>query len=217
MWTAFSSSPISASWLGGFTVCLSLLVSIGAQNLYVLRQAVQGRHVHACVAWCVLSDAVLIGLGVAGMAQLLDASPALAYYLTLGGAVFLFAYGCFAWHRAVFAPQSGMRVAGRAERGLIGVLGALAIITLLNPHVYLDTMVLIGSIGARQDGWLKAVFVLGAASASLLWFVLLATAGRRLQGVFARPAAWRVLDGLTGAMMFVLAWWVAGGLDASAL
>ncbi len=212
MWTVSSSSSFSASWLAGFTVCLSLIVSIGAQNLYVLRQAVQGRHVQACVAWCVLSDAVLIGLGVAGMARLLGDSPVLAYYLTLGGAVFLFAYGAFAWHRALFVPQAGLQVSGRAERGVMGVLGALAVITLLNPHVYLDTLVLIGSIGARQDGGLKWVFVAGATCASLLWFVLLAVAGRQLQGVFANPRAWRWLDALTGTMMFALAWWVASGL-----
>lgn len=217
MWTAstssFSAASVSASWLAGFTVCLTLIVSIGAQNLYVLRQAVQGRHVRACVAWCVVCDALLVAVGVAGMAQLLGRSPTLAYYLTLGGAVFLFAYGCFAWHRAFFAPQAGLAATGRAERGVLGVLGALAVITLLNPHVYLDTVVLIGSIGARQDGGLKWVFVVGAASASLLWFLLLAFAGRRLQNVFANPLAWRVLDTLTGATMFALAWWVAHSLQ----
>ncbi|MDA8446620.1 LysE/ArgO family amino acid transporter [Paracidovorax valerianellae] len=217
MWTAstssFSAASVSASWLAGFTVCLTLIVSIGAQNLYVLRQAVQGRHVRACVAWCVVCDALLVAVGVAGMAQLLGRSPTLAHYLTLGGAVFLFAYGCFAWHRAFFALQAGLAATGRAERGVLGVLGALAVITLLNPHVYLDTVVLIGSIGARQDGGLKWVFVVGAASASLLWFLLLAFAGRRLQNVFANPLAWRVLDTLTGATMFALAWWVARSLQ----
>lgn len=214
MWTSsFSSAAVSSSWLAGFTVCLSLLVSIGAQNLYVLRQAVAGRHVRACVVWCVVSDALLVALGVAGMARLLGSSPTLAHYLTLGGALFLFAYGVFAWHRAWFAPGGGLDAEGsRAERGVVGVLSALAVITLLNPHVYLDTVVLIGSIGARQDGGLKWVFVVGAASASLMWFLLLALAGRKLKGVFANPTAWRVLDGLTGVMMFVLAWWVGRGL-----
>lgn len=211
MWTSHASS----SWLAGFTVCLSLLVSIGAQNLYVLRQAVNGRHVQACVVWCVFSDALLVGLGVAGMAQVLGSSPTLAHYLTLGGALFLLGYGLFAWYRALLGADTRMDVdAGRTERGLLGVLSALAVITLLNPHVYLDTVVLIGSIGARQDGGLKWIFVVGAACASLMWFVLLAFAGRRLRGVFAKPLAWRVLDGLTGTMMFVLAWWVGRGLWA---
>lgn len=206
------NAAASSSWLAGFTVCLSLLVSIGAQNLYVLRQAVQGEHVRVCVAWCVASDALLVGLGVAGMAQLLGNSPTLAHWLQLGGALFLLAYGLFAWHRAFFAPDAGLDAAGsRVARGVLGVVSGLAVITLLNPHVYLDTVLLIGSIGARHEGGLKWVFVLGAASASLTWFVLLALAGRRLQGLFAKPRTWRVLDGATGAMMLVLAWWVWQG------
>ncbi|MDD2712683.1 MAG: LysE family transporter [Simplicispira sp.] len=211
MWTA----NVSSSWLAGFTVCLSLIVSIGAQNLYVLRQAVSGQHVRACVAWCVLSDALLIGVGVAGMAQLLGRSPTLAHTLSLGGALFLLAYGLFAWWRALAAPAAQTEaVQGSAERGLLSVLGTLAVITLLNPHVYLDTVVLVGSIGARQDGGLKWVFVAGAASASLLWFAGLALAGRRLQGLFAHPRAWRVLDAGTGCMMLALAWWVWQGTRA---
>ena len=203
------TSAASSSWITGFTVCLSLIVSIGAQNLYVLRQAVQGEHVRACVAWCVASDVLLVTLGVAGMAQLLGSSPTLAQWLQWGGALFLLGYGLFAWHRAFFAPGQGLRAGeGRVARGMLGVISGLAVITLLNPHVYLDTVVLIGSIGARQDGWLKAVFVLGAASASLSWFLVLAFAGRRLQRLFANPRAWQVLDAITGAMMFVLAWWV---------
>lgn len=210
MWTA----TISSSWLAGFTVCLSLIVSIGAQNLYVLRQAVSGRHVRACVAWCVVSDALLIAIGVAGMAQLLGSSPALAHYLALGGALFLLSYGLFAWWRVWAAATTSVAPDTNtlAERGLLGVLGTLAVITLFNPHVYLDTVVLVGSIGARQDGALKWVFVLGAASASLVWFAGLAMAGRRLQGLFAKPLAWRVLDGFTGAMMLALAWWIWPGL-----
>lgn len=217
------NSEITASWLAGFGICLSLLVSIGAQNLYVLRQAVNGRHVRVCVAWCVASDALLIGAGVAGMAQVLGARPQLAYWLTLGGAVFLLGYGLLAFWRMVAAPDAQVqsdvdegKAGQRASRSLLGVLGALMAITLLNPHVYLDTVVLVGSIGARQEGPLKWIFVLGAASASLSWFVLLAWAGRRMQKLFARPVAWRVMDGLTALMMLALAWWVWGSLDALA-
>ena len=220
---------MTSTWLAGFTVCLSLIVSIGAQNLYVLRQAVSGQHVRACVAWCVFADALLIAIGVAGMAQVLGNSPTLAYYLTLGGVLFLLAYGLMAlWRMAVApgasAPAGDAGDAGDeagasstfARRSLRGVLGALVVLTLFNPHVYLDTVVLVGSIGARQDGALKWIFVLGAASASLLWFVTLAQAGRRMQKLFTNPRAWRVLDGLTGVMMLSLAWWVYGGLNAVA-
>ena len=99
-----------------------------------------------------------------------------------------------------------------ASRGLLGVISTLAVITLLNPHVYLDTVLLVGSIGARQEGHLKWLFVLGAACASLAWFGLLSFAAQRMRSLFARPAAWRVLDGLTGVMMLTLAWWVWQGL-----
>ena len=210
---------MTSTWLAGFTVCLSLIVSIGAQNLYVLRQAVSGQHVRACVAWCVFSDAMLIAIGVAGMAQVLGNSPTLAYYLTLGGAIFLLGYGLMALWRMATAPDAALTSndepggAQIARRGLMSVLGALVVITLFNPHVYLDTVVLVGSIGARQDGMLKWIFVLGAGCASLFWFVTLAQAGKRMQKLFANPMAWRILDGITGVMMLTLAWWVYSGLD----
>ena len=214
MWT---SSVLSSSWLAGFTICLSLIVSIGAQNLFVLRQAVNRQHVRACVAWCVVSDTLLIGVGVAGMAQLLGRSPTLAHWLSVGGAVFLLCYGLLAWWRVFAAADAQLGTAAQKSgvtRGVAGVVGTLAVITLLNPHVYLDTVVLVGSIGARQDGALKWVFVLGAASASLVWFASLALAGRRMQGLFAHPRAWRALDALTGCMMLALAWWMWSGIGA---
>ena len=213
MWT----TNITASWLAGFTVCLSLIISIGAQNLYVLRQAVRGQHVRACVAWCVVSDAILIGLGVAGMAQLLDSKPDIALWLGWGGVLFLLGYGCFALWRMWMAPDASVVADSTqvASRGLLGVLSTLAVITLLNPHVYLDTVVLVGSIGARQEGALKWTFVLGAACASLLWFGLLSMAAQRMRGIFAKPMAWRVLDGITGVMMLALAYWVWQGLPSA--
>ena len=213
MW---SSSVLSSSWLAGFTICLSLIVSIGAQNLFVLRQAVNGQHVRACVAWCVASDTLLIAIGVAGMAQLLGRSPTLAYWLSVGGAVFLLCYGLLAWWRVFTAADvsPGTAQGSGITRSVAGVVGTLAVITLLNPHVYLDTVVLVGSIGARQDGALKWVFVLGAGTASLVWFASLAFAGRRMQGLFAHPRAWRALDALTGCMMLALSWWLWSGIGA---
>ena len=211
MWT----SSVTTSWLAGFGVCLSLIVSIGAQNLYVLRQAVRGEHARACVAWCVISDALLIGLGVAGMAQLLSRAPHVALWLGWGGVLFLLGYGCFAlWRMACAADSMALADSQQAPRSVLAVLGALAAITLLNPHVYLDTVVLVGSIGARQEGSLKWFFVLGAACASLLWFGTLSWLAQRMRSLFARPVAWRVLDGLTGVMMLVLAYWVWQGLPA---
>ena len=212
MWITETAS----SWLAGFTICFALVASIGAQNLFVLRQAVTGRDVSVCVAWCVFSDALLVGLGVAGMAQLLENMPVLAQALSLGGAVFLLCYGLLAWSRLLpWRGAATVKVAAAAHPpSRRAVLGALAAITLLNPHVYLDTVVLMGSMGARQPGAFQAAFVTGAASASLAWFLCLAFAGRKLQTVFARPQAWRALDALTGAMMLALAWWVWTGAQA---
>ena len=212
MWT----TNMTASWLAGFTVCLSLIVSIGAQNLYVLRQAVRGEHARVCVAWCVTSDAILIGLGVAGMAQLLNSKPDVALWLGWGGVLFMLGYGCLALWRMCNAPDASVVADGAqvAPRGLLGVISALAVITLLNPHVYLDTVVLVGSIGARQEGNLKWWFVVGAASASLVWFAALSFTAQRMRSLFAKPVAWRVLDGLTGVMMLVLAYWVWQGLPS---
>jgi len=206
MWT--SALSLSSTWLAGFTVCFTLIATLGAQNLYVLRQVVKGSHVRACVLWCVVSDILLIGLGVAGMAKLLSHAPELTWYMAVGGASFLVAYGLFAWRRALYGGDAALVTAGRSEHSLLRVLGTLAALTLLNPHVYLDTVILIGSIGARQEGGLKWIFVTGAASASLVWFLLLALAGKRLQGVFAHPRAWRLLDAVTGGIMLLLAWWI---------
>lgn len=210
------TTNFSSAWIAGFTVCASLIVSIGAQNMYVLRQAVQGEHVRACVTWCVLSDVLLVALGVTGMAQMLASYPELAQYLTLGGAAFLLAYGLFALRRMWLAPDAAPQAEQRKSgpRSLMSVLAALAAITLLNPHVYLDTVLLMGSIGAQQQGAGRWTYVVGAASASCLWFVLLALAGRRLKHLFANPRAWRIMDGVTGVMMLCLAWWVASSVWA---
>jgi len=147
-------SNFFAAWLAGFTVCLSLIVSIGAQNLYVLRQAVLERHVRACVAWCVACDVVLIACGVAGMARLLAKRPDWAYWLGVGGVGFMLLYGLFALWRMVSATHTAPSSAasGDGGRSLQAVVGTLAVITLFNPHVYLDTVLLVGTIGARQEG-----------------------------------------------------------------
>lgn len=200
------------SWITGFGVCLALVASIGAQNVFLLRQAAGGRFVKACVAWCVLSDIALMAIGVAGMAQLLSQHPGLASILTAGGVVFLLCYGLMALARLL----PGRRSAGDADRAVPTsrgrVIAGLAALTLLNPHVYLDTVLLVGSLGAREAGALKLAFLSGAASASLLWFLSLALAGSRMRHVLARPQAWRVLDALTGVTMLLLAAWVASGV-----
>lgn len=196
--------------LAGFGLSLSLIVAIGAQNAYVLRQALRREHVGAVVAVCAGCDVLLMALGVSGVAAAVGAYPGALQAVAWGGAAFLVWYGWGAWRRALHpgALQAGTDGAEQPLRGV--VLQALAV-TLLNPHVYLDTVLLVGAVGARQPDGLRPVFAAGAASASVLWFSLLGWGGRWLAPLFARPAAWRVLDGLVGATMWVLAVQLAAG------
>ena len=190
-------------FLQGLLLGFGLIVAIGAQNAFVLRQGLRREHIGSVVLFCALADAVLISAGVLGMGQALGQSPLLARGLALGGAAFLAVYG---WRALKRARQSNRLEAadGSARLGRGGVLAQAAAFTLLNPHVYLDTVLLVGSIGAQQPANLRGWFVLGAGSASFAWFSLLGFGSRRLAPLFARPRAWQVLDGLIGLTMFVL-------------
>lgn len=190
-------------YLQGLMLGLGLIVAIGSQNAFVLRQGLRREHVGAVVLFCAMADAVLIGAGVMGMAEALGQRPGLARALALAGAVFLAVYGWQALRRARQAQQL-QTAQGGAASSLAAVLAQAAAFTLLNPHVYLDTVLLVGSIGAQQGAPLRGWFIAGASSASLLWFGLLGFASRWLAPWFARPRAWQVLDCLIGVTMFVL-------------
>ena len=194
-----------AAFTTGFALCATLIVAIGAQNAFVLRQGIRREHVAPTVIFCALADLVLIGAGVAGLARLLGEAPTLTASLTIAGAAFLLWYGLNAIRRA-FRPQS-LQAAGAGAEGLPlrRVLAQAAGFTFLNPHVYLDTVLLMGTVGARQavDG--RIAFVGGAACASAVWFTGLGFGARLLAPVFARPAAWRRLDTLVGLTMISLA------------
>ncbi len=197
-----------------FALSLAFIVAIGAQNAFVLRQGLRREHVGAIVAFCAVADALLIAAGVYGLAQLLGERPGLARVLAGAGVLFLSAYGLRALWRA---RRPGVLKAGEGARPALGAaLAQAAGFTLLNPHVYLDTVLLMGSIGAQQPPPLaRGVFVAGAASGSLVWFVALGYGARVLAPVFARPRAWQWLDVLIGLTMLALAasLWprVAGG------
>jgi L-lysine exporter family protein LysE/ArgO len=193
-----------AAFTTGFAISATLIVAIGAQNAFVLRQGIRREHVAPTVLFCVLADLVLIGAGVAGLAKLLGQAPVLTASLTIAGAAFLLWYGVHALLRAM-KPQSLQADAGAERLSLRKVLGQAAGFTFLNPHVYLDTVLLMGTIGARQavDG--RIAFVGGAACASALWFTGLGFGARLLAPVFARPAAWRRLDTLIGLTMISIA------------
>ena len=188
----------------GLVLSLGLIVAIGAQNAFVLRQGLHREHVASVVLFCSVTDAALMTAGVFGMAQALGEHPGFARALALAGAVFLASYGWLALRRA---RQSNQLRAAESGVGLslAGAMAQAAAFTLLNPHVYLDTVLLVGSIGAQQPAALQLWFVAGASVASLSWFGLLGFGARWLAPWFARPKAWQILDGLIGVTMWVLA------------
>ena len=190
-------------FLQGWALSLGLIVAIGAQNAFVLRQGLRREHVASVVFFCALSDALLIAAGVLGMAQALGERPMVAQALALAGAVFLAVYGWQALRRAL---QQNSLLAHDEGDGLSwsSAMAQAAAFTLLNPHVYLDTVLLVGSIGAQQPADLQAWFVAGASSASLLWFCALGFGARWLAPLFAKPRAWQVLDILIGLTMWAL-------------
>lgn len=191
-------------FLTGFGLSAGLIVAIGAQNAFVLRQGLLREHVGAVVAFCALADLVLMSLGVAGLGAALERVPGLVGGLALGGAAFLAWYGLAALRRAA-RPERLLADGHGGGATLRSTLAKVAALTLLNPHVYLDTVLLVGPIGATQPEAGRALFVVGAGLASVLWFAALGWGARLLAPVFAREAAWRVLDAVIGATMLALA------------
>ncbi|UVE18647.1 LysE/ArgO family amino acid transporter [Pseudomonas sp. LS44] len=190
------------SYLNGLLVAIGLIMAIGAQNAFVLAQSLRREHHLPVAALCVLCDALLVAAGVFGLANLLAHSPLLLGIARWGGAAFLIWYGVKALRRAL-SPHALQEAADAGPRSRRAVLLTALAVTLLNPHVYLDTVLLIGSLGAQQTE--PGAYVLGAASASLLWFFSLALGAAWLAPVLARPATWRLLDLGVAAMMFSVA------------
>jgi len=196
-------STLLLPFVAGLTAGASLIIAIGAQNAFVLRQGLRREYVLAIVAVCALSDVVLIGLGVAGIGALVEAAPLALTVVTIAGALFLLAYAIFAARRAI-RPEALEATGGEKTTLVAAVLTAVAL-TWLNPHVYLDTVLLLGSLAATHGTDGKWIFAAGAALASILWFTALGYGARLLSRVFARPVAWRVLDGLIALVMLTLA------------
>jgi L-lysine exporter family protein LysE/ArgO len=198
-------SPAAGSaLLTGFSLSLTLIVAIGAQNAFVLRQGLRREHVGAVVLCCAVADALLMAAGVAGLAQVLGRAPLLTSLLTAFGAVFLAVYGWRALRRARQVQALSVAAPSAAPAALGAVLMQAAAFTFLNPHVYLDTVLLVGSVGA-QAGAQAPWFLLGACTASVLWFTALGYGARALAPVFAKPRAWQVLDTVVGCTMLLLA------------
>jgi L-lysine exporter family protein LysE/ArgO len=193
---------ISAA-LSGLFLGASLIIAIGAQNAFILRQGLLRSHVFVLCLICALSDALLIAAGVAGLGTLVSQSPTLITAVSLGGMLFLGTYSFMAFRRAL---HPGAIEAGTPEPlGLKTAVATCLAFTFLNPHVYLDTVVLLGSLSAAYHGADRLAYGLGAAAASFIWFFGLGYGARLLQPVFAKPAAWRVLDVLIGIVMALLA------------
>lgn len=193
----------------GFLLSLSLILAIGAQNAFVLRQGVRGQHVWPVVLACAVSDAVLISVGVAGFATLSDLLPRVVPWMRYGGAGFLIVYGALTL-RAAWRGGQALRPDHHVDAGLGRTLALCLALTWLNPHVYLDTVLLIGSV---STGFAQArgAFAAGAIVASLVFFHALGFGAALLRPLFAQPRAWRVLDAVIGVTM----WAIAAGLIAA--
>jgi len=189
--------------LAGFATGGSLIVAIGAQNTFVLRQGLRQEHVLPIVAVCATADAALILAGVAGLGEFIQAAPGALVWLRNAGAGFLAVYGWFALRRAM-APQQAL-VDGGTPTTLHAALATTLAFTFLNPHVYLDTVVLVGALANQYSGMQRWQFAGGAALASLVWFTSLGFGAKLLVPLFAKPRTWRVLDGVIAVVMFGLA------------
>ena len=188
--------------LTGFLTSLALIVAIGAQNAFVLRQGLRREQVLPVVLVCALADAALIGAGIAGLGVLITGSPEALAVVRWAGAAFLLGFAAVAARRAL--RPSALDPAATGPVGRTAAVLACLGFTFLNPHVYLDTVVLIGAL-ANQHGDGRWVFGAGAVTASFAWFFALGLGARRLAPVFARPRAWQVLDGTIALVMAGLA------------
>ena len=194
-----------SAFLTGFFLGFSLILAIGAQNSFVLRQGLIGRHVFTVALFCSLSDAILISVGVAGISIFLNNYIDLASdWLFSISAIWLTVYGLIRLRDAV-KGKSTLVIEGASTNGLISTLSILVILTFANPHVYLDTVVLIGSVSQQFPGKTKLAYATGAALASFVFFFSLAYGAKLLSPVMQKPLAWRILDSFIALVMFSLA------------
>ncbi|MGN8246953.1 LysE/ArgO family amino acid transporter [Cellulomonas soli] len=199
-----STAALAPAALAGLLSGLSLIVAIGAQNAFVLRQGIRREHVAPVVLVCAGADALLVTAGVAGLGRLIADHPGVLAAARWGGAAFLLGYAALAALRA--RRPATLHPADAGPAGLRPVLLAALGFTFLNPHVYLDTVVLLGSLAQQHGpGAGAAAFGAGAVAASITWFTALGFGATRLAGVFARPRAWQVLDLVVALVMITLA------------
>ncbi|WP_289042096.1 LysE/ArgO family amino acid transporter [uncultured Aliiroseovarius sp.] len=198
---------LAAPALTGFATGFSLILAIGAQNAFVLRQGLMRQHVFWLCLFCAASDALLIAAGVLGFGALVEAWPTLPLIMALAGAAFLIVYGALRFMAAAKGDYK-MEITGKS-RSLAAVIAIAAAFTWANPHVYLDTLGLIGAISTSFGDWSQRLaFGGGAVTSSFVFFFSLGYGARLLAPIMQKPGAWRVLDVIIGLTM----WAIAGGL-----
>jgi L-lysine exporter family protein LysE/ArgO len=190
-------------YLTGLSVSGGLILAIGAQNAFVLRQGLRGEHVALVCATCAASDALLIQVGITSFRSMVVLAPWLRPMMRYAGAAFLIWYGARSL-RSAFAATTALQPAPGSAAGLRRTLATCLALTWLNPHVYLDTLLLIGSISTRFPGR-EAAFAAGAVTASVAFFFSLGYGAAILRPLFAKPAAWRMLEGVIALTMWAIA------------
>jgi L-lysine exporter family protein LysE/ArgO len=193
---------MSPAFISGFALGFGLILAIGAQNAFVLRQGLRREHVFWVCLTCAVSDAMLIAAGVAGFGALANAVPQFELVMRYGGAAFLIWYGAINFYGA-WKGGAALDTENGKPRELTATLATLLALTWLNPHVYLDTVVLVGSVSAQYDS--RIWFGAGAITASFVFFFGLGYGARLLAPLFSRPRAWQVLDVVIGATMWAIA------------
>lgn len=195
------------AFFNGFLISGGLIVAIGAQNAFVLKQGLLRQHIGIVVILCWLCDIILIGAGVFGLALLLSGNPGAGNWLSLAGGLFLLAYGLLSAKRAL---RGGNKLTtafvSASEVPVLRTAATALALTLLNPHAYIDTVVLIGGSAANLSQTDKTAFFIGAVLASGIWFVSIGYGSLLLQPLFRRERVWQILDGLIAMMMFYLAY-----------
>ncbi len=191
--------------LEGFFLGAGLIIAIGAQNAFILRQGLRGKHVFILATICFISDALLITAGALGVGSLVAANPEVTKIAAIGGGGFLIIYGILSF-KSAFKAEALTISDNDKDISLTKAISVVLALTFLNPHVYLDTVVLMGSISGRYLGNERLLFVIGAVIASAIWFYGLGYGARILRPIFAKKIAWRILDILIGVIMWMIAY-----------
>ena len=198
-----------STFLTGFFLGMSLIVAIGAQNAFVLRQGIVGHHVFYVALFCALSDTLLISIGVTGISFFLNNfATQMSNWLFGFSALWLSGYGILRLI-AAYKANAILEIESSTSKGLLSTISIVSILTFANPHVYLDTMILIGSVSLQFSGENKLAFVLGASFSSFVFFFSLAYGAKLLMPIMKRPSSWQILDCLIAFVMFTIAFKLA--------